>query len=272
MTETEGTFALTTAATIIVDPPTDELLAIGRYLAEQLRPSTGYGMYVLAAEGAPAEGNLYLTTASSDPALGDEGYELTITPQLITLAAHQPAGLFRGIQTIRQLLPLSIERSTLQSGPWLMPTGAIHDMPRFAWRGAMLDVARHFFSTDDVKRFIYLLAYYKMNRLHLHLTDDQGWRIMIHSWPALATYGGSTAVGGGSGGYCTQAEYAEIVAYAQSHYIMVIPEIDLPGHTNAALASYAELNFDGAAKPLYTGMEVGSSALCTEYLLTFLFV
>src|SRR5512140_1654737 len=97
-----------------------------------------------------------------------------------------------------------------------LPAVSIWDTPRFAWRGAMLDVARHFFGVEDVKRYIDLLAYYKMNRFHMHLADDQGWRIMINAWPQLATVGGSTEVGGGPGGYYTQAEYADIVAYAQS--------------------------------------------------------
>jgi hexosaminidase len=116
------------------------------------------------------------------------------------------------------------------------------------------------------------MAYYKLNRFHMHLSDDQGWRLAINSWPNLATYGGSTQVGGGSGGYYTQAEYAEIVAYAQSRYITVIPEIDMPGHTNAALASYAELNCDGKAPPLHTGTEVGFSSLCIDKEITFAFV
>ncbi|HEY4721896.1 MAG TPA: family 20 glycosylhydrolase, partial [Anaerolineae bacterium] len=124
----------------------------------------------------------------------------------------------------------------------------------------------------EVQRTIDLIAYYKMNVFHLHLTDDQGWRIMINSWPKLATYGGSTAVGGGSGGYYTQADYADIVAYAQSRYITVVPEIDLPGHTHAALASYPELNCSGTAPALYTGTEVGFSSLCIDKDVTYKFL
>jgi hexosaminidase len=116
------------------------------------------------------------------------------------------------------------------------------------------------------------MAYYKLNRLHLHLSDDQGWRIAINSWPNLAIYGGSTAVGGGEGGYYTQQEYAEIAGYAQSRYITLVPEIDMPGHTNAALASYPELNCDGVAPPLYTGIDVGFSSLCINQDVTYQFV
>jgi hexosaminidase len=154
----------------------------------------------------------------------------------------------------------------------MMAAGTIRDTPRFAYRGAMLDVARHFFQVDDVKAYIDLLAHYKMNALHLHLTDDQGWRIMINSWPKLATYGGSTQVGGGKGGYYTQEQYADIVAFAQARYITIVPEIDLPGHTNSALASYAELNCDGVAPALYTETNVGFSSLCIDKDLTYQFL
>jgi hexosaminidase len=272
VTATGDTFTLTEAADILVEPATAELMAIGGYLADKLRPSTGYGLRVLPAAGIRTRGNLYLTMQGGDPALGEEGYRLAIAPDLAILVAYQPAGLFRGIQTIRQLLPPSVESSSLQPGPWQMATGTIRDSARFTWRGVMLDVGRHFFGVADVKRLMDLMALYKMNRFHLHLSDDQGWRIMINSWPNLATYGGSTQVGGGGAGYYTQADYADLVAYAQSRYITVVPEIDMPGHTNAALASYPELNCDGVAPPLYTGIEVGFSSLCIGKELTFTFV
>jgi hexosaminidase len=133
----------------------------------------------------------------------------------------------------------------------------------------MLDVSRHFFTVDQVKRYIDQLALYKINKLHLHLSDDQGWRIAIDSWPRLATYGGSTQVGGGPGGHYTKAQYKDIVRYAASRHLEVVPEIDMPGHTNAALASYPELNCDGVAPPLYTGTEVGFSSLCVGKPVTY---
>ena len=136
----------------------------------------------------------------------------------------------------------------------------------------MLDVARHFLSVEDVKRYVDLIALYKMNRLHLHLADDQGWRIEIMSWPRLATHGGSTEVGGGPGGYYTQEEYADLVAHARRRFVTIVPEVDMPGHTNAALASYPELNCDGIAPPLYTGTEVGFSALCVDKEITYRFI
>jgi hexosaminidase len=136
----------------------------------------------------------------------------------------------------------------------------------------MLDVSRHFFTVDEVKRYVDRLALYKFNKLHLHLSDDQGWRIAIDSWPRLATHGGSTEVGGGPGGYYTKEQYREIVRYAASRHLEVVPEIDMPGHTNAALASYAELNCDGVAPPLYTGTDVGFSSLCVGKEVTYDFV
>jgi hexosaminidase len=265
-------FALVAGAKIYVRPGATEITSIGQYLVDKLNPSTGYNLQIVTSAGAPTKGSIYLTTVGGDPSLGEEGYVLTITRDLVSVLAFQPVGLFRGIQTIRQLLPPSIERSTVQPGPWVMATGMIRDHPRFVWRGTMLDVARHFFSAQDVKRYIDLVAYYKMNRFHLHLTDDQGWRIVINSWPNLAAYGGSTKVGGGPGGYFTQADYSDIVEYAQRRYITVIPEIDMPGHTNAALASYAILNCNGIAPPLYTGIGVGFSALCVGKDATYAFV
>jgi hexosaminidase len=136
----------------------------------------------------------------------------------------------------------------------------------------MLDVARHFQSVDEVERLVDLMALYKLNRLHLHLSDDQGWRISIRSWPRLTTVGGRTAVGGGKGGYFTQRDYSRIVAYARSRFVDVVPEIDMPGHMNAALSAYAKLNCNGAAPAPRTDMEVGYSSLCIGKELTYTFV
>ena len=145
-------------------------------------------------------------------------------------------------------------------------------MIRFEWRGVMLDVARHFFGVDDVKRFVDVIARFGFNRLHLHLTDDQGWRIEIESWPGLAEVGGASAVGGGAGGFYTRREYAEIVEHAATRDVVVVPEIDMPGHVNAALASYGELACDGTAALPYTGIEVGFSSLCIRKEETYAFV
>ena len=267
-----GQFTLNSIASIYVQSGHPDLVAIGQYLAEKLEPATGIKLLVVRLTGAPGNGSFYLTTKGGDANLGEEGYQLIITPDMITLSAYQPAGWFYGIQTIRQLLPASIEQPVRQPGLWVISTGIIRDYPRFAWRGSMLDVARHFFSVSDVKRYINLLAYYKLKCLHLHLSDDQGWRLMINSWPNLAQIGGSTAVNHDPGGYYTQAEYTDIVAFAASRYVMIVPEIDTPGHTNAALASYPELNSNEIAPELYAGTEVGFSSLCVDKEVTYKFL
>lgn len=255
-----------------VDPATPEMNALAQFLADRLNPATGLRLRP-ASSGVDKTGQgIFLSLDPADAGLGAEGYELAIAPGNISLRAAQPAGIFWGIQTLRQLFPAAVEQGTPQPGPWRLPAGKIRDLPRFAWRGMMLDVARHFFPVSAVKRLIDQVALYKINRLHLHLSDDQGWRLAIQSWPKLAEIGGSTAVNHDPAGFYTQAEYAEIVAYAQSRYITIVPEIDLPGHTNAALASYAELNCSGVAPELYTGTAVGFSSLCIDKEITYRFV
>ena len=269
---TGDVFELTKTTSVLVDGESQELLRIGEYLASKLRPSTGFDIKVGQSKSNPGRGNIYLTTSEADSTLGDEGYELIITEDLLTVAAPKPGGVFMGIQTVRQLFSDSIELPTEQKRKWKVATGKIRDYPTYTFRSAMLDVARHFFEVEDVKRYIDLIAGYKLNALHLHLSDDQGWRIEIKSWPKLATNGGSSQVGGGKGGYYTQEQYKDIVRYASERYITIIPEIDMPGHTNAALASYPQLNCNGKATKLYTGIEVGFSTLCVEKEITFRFV
>ena len=258
-------FAITAATAVRVEPGSPEVERIGEQLARILRPSTGFPLPVSAIAGAAAPGAIVLRLGG-DAAMGEEGYRLDVGREAVTLLAHRPAGLFRGVQTLRQLLPPEIEAelSAGRSRRWTLPAGVIVDRPRFAWRGAMLDVARHFFTVHEVKQYIDALALYKINILHLHLADDQGWRIEIRSRPRLAEIGGTTQVGGGPGGFYTQAEYAEIVRYAQEHYITVVPEIDVPGHTNAALVAYPELSCGTRPPALYTGTEVGFSTFCVE--------
>ncbi|MFI8517162.1 beta-N-acetylhexosaminidase [Streptomyces sp. NPDC085481] len=263
-------YTLTRGTAVRVDSGDAESLDIGRYLAGVLRPSTGYPLPVV--DDAAAPGGILLRIDARAGALGEEGYELRSGRGGVVLTAHRHAGLFRGVQTLRQQLPAAVEKRTVQAGPWKIAGGTVTDTPRFAYRGAMLDVSRHFFTVDQVKRYIDQLALYKINKLHLHLSDDQGWRIAIDSWPRLAAYGGSTQVGGGPGGSYTKDDYREIVRYAASRYQEVVPEIDMPGHTNAALASYAELNCDGVAPPLYTGTNVGFSSLCVPKDVTYDFV
>ncbi len=232
-------------------------------LSAMLAPATSVGGVSRLAPGeAPPPRSISLQVAPDT--LGDEGYTLSADRNGVVIRAGATHGLFNGTQTLRQLLPVSVEHRAAVRRVLVVPAVQVTDRPRYAWRGAMLDVARHFLPADDVKRYIDAMALFKLNRLHLHLSDDQGWRIEITSWPNLARTGGSTQVGGMAGGYYTQAQYADLVAYAAERFITVVPEIDMPGHTNAALASYPELNCDDVAPPLYTGIKVGFSALCAS--------
>ncbi|MEV6694335.1 beta-N-acetylhexosaminidase [Micromonospora sp. NPDC051196] len=233
-------------------------LAVAEQLAALLRPATGYPLPVTDIAGQPPAGGIVLHL-TGDADLGAEGYRLDVAADGVRIRAGTAGGLHHGVQTLRQLLPAAVESTTPVAERWVLPGGSILDRPRYAHRGAMLDVARHFFGVTDVLRVIDHLARYKLNRLHLHLTDDQGWRIAVDSWPRLAAVGGATEVGGGPGGYYTRADYRRIVAYAAARHITVIPEIDLPGHTNAALVAHPELAPDQTAPPPYTGTEVGFS-------------
>jgi len=175
-----------------------------------------------------------------------ESYRLSIGTDGVEFAAADDAGRARGLATLRQL------------GASVAPV-VIEDAPKYGWRGFMLDVSRHFFGVDDVLRLIDLAALYKVNVLHLHLTDDQGWRIPIAKWPELTVAGAATQVGGGEGGFYTTADYARIVARATSHAITVVPEIDVPGHVNAALVAYPELGGGERPEPFTTWSSPGVS-------------
>ena len=257
-------------------PGDEEALRVGRFLADIVGIAAAPQPPVVSSgDAANAGTNVVLLRLGGAQVDGDEAYTLEVGPERVTVAANAPAGLFYGVQTLRQLMPPFIEYGAVRADkgrPLVVAGGRISDRPRYGWRGSMLDVSRHFFTVADVKRYIDLMALHKLNRLHLHLSDDQGWRIEIKSWPNLTVHGGSTQVGGGPGGFYTQDDYVAIVRYAAEHFITVVPEIDMPGHTNAALASYAELNCDDTARPLYTGIQVGFSALCVERETTYRFI
>lgn len=237
--------------------------ALASFLAQKIKDHIQLDLTVNPGEEAEIYNGIYLRQADST-SMGPEAYRLGISRDSLVLEAGSAEGLFRGIQTVRQLIPdTSID--TVASYPvWAIPGGEISDEPNFSYRGSMLDVARHFFSVEDVKKYIELLAYYKINVLHLHLTDDQGWRIEIKSWPKLTEIGGSTEVGGEGGGFYTQEDYKEIVDFAQDHYMTIVPEVDMPGHTNAASVSYPFLNGNGKTPKLYEGTRVGFSTFDTR--------
>jgi hexosaminidase len=272
-----GEFRLTAATPIYA--VSERYASSARFLAEHIGIALGDQPLRVEVSPVPPAGSIAILPNPGYPELGEEGYHIGIGPAGIEIRADAPAGAFYGVQTLRQLLPPSWEYDAIRApGPnrnppaVVVPAMNIQDRPRFAWRGAMLDVARHFLTVDEVKRYIDLLALHKLNRLHLHLADDQGWRIEIKSWPNLAKHGGSTEVGGGAGGFYLQSQYGELVKYAAERFVTIVPEIDMPGHTNAALASYPELNCDGKARELYTGIEVGFSALCVDKDITYKFI
>ncbi len=266
------TFHLTEGTRIFFDAGNEEAERIGQLLADLIGNTVETSPEVAEAEGGSADAGIYLTLQNAPASLGPEGYKLTTTSTATTIRASAPAGLFYGVQTLRLMLPEVVEYTAAYPKPLFVPGVKILDAPRFQWRGAMLDVSRHFFDTDDVKRFMDLMALYKLNRLHLHLSDDQGWRIEIPSRPNLTEHGASTEVGGKSGGFYSVAEYSELVRYAEDRFITIVPEIDVPGHTNAALASYSELNCDGVARELFIGTAVGFSSLCTDKEATYAFL
>ncbi len=260
LTRTAASFSLTPGTAIVTDRSTYD---IGIQLADWLQPATGYRLAVVGAAGAGGQ----VISIRLDPTLarfGDEGYRLTVTRSRINIRAFRPAGAFYGVQTLRQLLPPDIFRQAPVAGvPWTVRGVEIEDMPRFQWRGAHLDVSRSFMPKEFVKKYIDLLALHKLNRFHWHLTDDQGWRIEIRKYPRLTSVGAwrrQTLVGiqrsyadttqwvfdgQPHGGFYTQDDVREVVAYAKARFVTVVPEIEMPGHAQAAIAAYPELGNTG---------------------------
>ena len=260
----QGGFALDQYTGIFITAEDEAFDEVGVYLANKINGKTGLSLMVNDGGTQRLDRSIHLVQKVDLDVPGEEAYVINIGRDTLVLSARTAEGAFRGIQTIRQIIPETSIDTLAEFPIWRIPAGKILDRPNFEYRGSMLDVARHFFSVEDVKKYIDLLAYYKINFLHLHLTDDQGWRIEIKSWPKLTEIGGSTEVGGEAGGFFTQEDYKDIVAYAAEQYMTIVPEVDMPGHTNAASASYAFLN--GAEKParLYEGTRVGFSTFDTR--------
>ena len=269
LTVGRGQFKLGATTVVYADGPTTDL---ARRFAASLAPATGLTMQVRAGAAAATSG-IRVIRDQRLTRLGPEGYELVVSPRLVTVRAREAAGAFYGLQTVRQLLPPEIFRDArVDSVAWTVPAVRVVDRPRFGWRGAHLDVCRHFMPKEFVKKYIDLLALQKMNTFHWHLTDDQGWRIEIRKYPRLTQIGGwrtQTLVGhqpdGDSttwqydgkrhGGFYTQADVREIVAYARDRFVNVVPEIEMPGHALAAIAAYPELGVTG--QPTDVGMRWG---------------
>ncbi len=271
--EAKGTFSLTPETIIVV---TEGTRCIGEYLAGLLGPATGFKLEVKEISQTKGQVNrIYLLDISSKGHLGAEGYDLKVLNNSIFINAASPAGVFYGCQTLRQLLPRAIEgKEKVQDVAWSIRQVEIEDKPRYVWRGMHLDVSRHFFSTEFVKKYIDLIAYHKFNVLHMHLTDDQGWRIEIKKHPKLTEIGSWRVGEDGKkyDGFYTQNDIAEIVEYAAGRFVTVVPEIEMPGHSVAALAGYPELSCTGGPFKVETKWGIHKEVYCAGNDATFEFM
>ncbi|MHA7245780.1 family 20 glycosylhydrolase [Arthrobacter tecti] len=248
-------------------PNDPDAVEAAHQLAERLRAVTGFELPVGARIAARDGSTIELSTRADGEE--PEGYELTVERRRIKISAGTAEGLFRGATTLWQLLPPEIESDSVVAGTeWSVPAVHIADEPRYSYRGAMLDVARRFYEVADVKRFIDQMAEYKLNVLHLHLTDDQGWRFVVNGRPELTEIGASTQSGWapGTGGpwFYTKDQFSEIVHYAADRFIEIVPEVDGPGHSTAAKASLPEVNCDGEAVAPYSGFDIGLPPVCLQ--------
>ncbi len=254
--KSEGYFILPSNV-VIQAPATPELKQVIAFLQERLSIPTGNYVAEVSTPSANPTINLILNEKVNS-ALGKEGYQLLVTPNHITIKANKPAGLFYGVQSLIQLFPKEIEsKEVVENIEWKAPCVEITDYPRVGWRGLMFDVARHFFTKAEVKQYIDAMVRYKYNILHLHLTDDEGWRIEIKGLPKLTEIGAWNVKKVGEfgnffppaadeprnyGGFYTQDDIRELVQYAKDRFVDIMPEIDVPGHSLAAIASYPELS------------------------------
>lgn len=262
VTYAETAFKISQGTTIGLESSSSELLSIADYFNHKVNPALGYSLEV------KEQGDIQFSLINN-PDLGNEGYHLKVEKRQITIEANQPAGIFYGVQTLLQMLPKEIRSQQVQHDvEWTIAGADITDKPQFPWRGLMLDVSRHWFTKEEVMRFIDELAEYKMNVFHWHLTDDQGWRIEIKSLPNLTAKGAWRAKRVGQwwqrepqqpdeeatyGGYYTQEDIKDVLAYAKQRYVRVIPEIDVPGHSLATLVAYPELACMKAPKYVNVG-------------------
>jgi hexosaminidase len=275
LTPGTGEFAFDAGTRIVAAPGFEGVAA---RLQDSLRTPTGFPLTIATAtatEAQTAPGNSI--ELRLDKSLGDEAFRLEVSSAGIQIAGGDPAGVFYGCQALLQLLPAAVyRRARTETGPWTVPAVTIEDAPRFGWRGVMVDVARHFMPKHDLLRFIDLMAMHRLNVLHLHLTEDQGWRIEIRRYPRLTEVGAwrhESQVGAGPdspgdgrphGGYYTQDDIREIVAYALDRFITVVPEIESPGHVQAAIAAYPELGVTGEQLEVGTRWGIIRDILNTE--------
>jgi hexosaminidase len=282
----KGFFTFDARTNIVVSPLNNETTLAAEFLASMLQKSASLPLPV--NEGTRARKNTVFMVIDSTLTHGDEGYELEVTPKGIVLKGRTGAGLFHGVQTLRQLLPAQAETAAGLSGDVkpAVPACIISDYPRFAYRGMHLDVGRHMFPVETIKKYIDILALHKINKFHWHLTEDQGWRIEIKKYPNLTEFGSQrkeTLVGSARnrpyvydgtpyGGYYTQDEVREIVKYASDRFITIIPEIEMPGHATAAVASYPVFSCTGKPVDVTTRWGVFEDVYCAGKDTTFAFL
>jgi hexosaminidase len=264
-----GRFILSAETELILDDHLIEIAPVAAVLAEYLGRAGRPEFKTLEENLSSSAGSvIHLSINGQKPELGEEGYSLQVSPQEVRLAGNTPQGLFYGVQTIKQLLTFEADAQ------WSLPCLSIEDRPRFLWRGMLLDCGRHFLSKEFIKRAIDLLAAYKMNRFHWHLTEDQGWRVEIKKYPRLTEVGAWRLTDDGEryGGYYTQEDIREVVAYAASRFVMVVPEIEMPGHSTAALAAYPDLSCTGGPFEVQTLWGTCQDVFCAGNERTFLFL
>jgi len=249
MTVGQGEFKITSATQVVA---TGKAGGEAVKLADALAPAMGFRLAVVEAPGAKANVIALSLDASLAKTLGAEGYALTVTTQRIDLRAAAPAGLFYGVQTLRQLLPVAVFlNAPVADANWALPCVTITDSPRFTWRGLLIDPARHFIPKRDMMRFIDAMAMHKFNRLQIHLTDGQGWRVEIKKYPLLTKVGShmhnsmshKRDLAKIYGGFYTQADIRELVRYAADRHVTIIPEIEMPYHAGSAIVAYPMLGF-----------------------------
>ena len=229
-------FVLSPSTKLFYQEGNDKMKKNAEFLASYIKEITGYEL--ATATGQPGKGiSLVIDQSIQNP----EGYQLTVSDNGIRIAGSTDAGVFYGIQTLRKSIPATAQGMNVE-----LPAATINDYPRFAYRGMMLDVSRHFFPVDSVKTYLDILALHNQNTFHWHLSDDQGWRIEIKKYPELAEIGGQLPNNGRKGGYYTQEEFKDLVNYANERFITIIPEVDIPGHTAAVYAAYPD--FKNAVK------------------------
>ena len=262
-TTQQASFLLKSGVTVYYPAGNEKMQRNAEFLASYVKAQTGIELQVQAGEGGKGGIVLQLGLANDNP----EAYQLKVDASQVVISSPSEAGVFYGIQTLRKAVDVA-EGSNVE-----LPAVEIKDQPRFGYRGMMLDVGRHFFSMDEIKTYIDMMALHNINRFHWHLSEDQGWRIEIKKYPKLTEIGSmrkETVIGHNSGkydgkpygGFYTQEQAKEIVAYAAERYITVIPEIDLPGHMQAALASYPELGCTGGPYEVWTQWGVSDNVLC----------